>query len=164
LKKFVLIFFPLVALCLVAYIKYTQNLDLQEIDNKDGVAFDFQDNKIQCPQCYMYLVGKEHTAQAIDKENKTHFFDDPGCLILWARDQKIDINSLKLWVYAHDVKSYIDMREAFFRIDEKTPMEYGFKAYKELQDGSINFEEMRIKMLRGEHLLNPLIRKHILGA
>lgn len=131
MKKVILILFPIVAFLAVGYIKYSQNIDLTKIENSEAKPLEFEDNKIQCPQCYMYLVGKEHTVQAIDMEHKTHFFDDPGCLILWTRDQKIDMDSLTLWVHTHDTHEYIDMRKAFFAIDDKTPMEYGFGAYKE---------------------------------
>jgi len=42
-------------------------------------------------------------------------------------------------------------------------MRYGFGAYEMKQDGFITFDEMRLKMLRGESLANPLYRKEILG-
>jgi copper chaperone NosL len=164
LKKVILVAFPLLAFLLIGYVKYNMSVDIRDIDNKEAKPLEFKDNKIQCPQCHMYLVGKKYTAQAIDIHHKTHFFDDPGCLILWARDNNIDINTLTLWVYTLDTKKYIDMRKAFYSINDKTPMEYGFGAYEKKQDGFIDFKTMRLRMLRGEHLLNPKIRKKILGS
>jgi hypothetical protein len=42
-------------------------------------------------------------------------------------------------------------------------MNYGFGAYESKQDRSIGFDEVILKMLRGEHMANPKIRKQILG-
>lgn len=163
MKKIILILFPLCAIALIGYVKYQKELDITKIENHEKKALEFQDNKIQCPQCFMYLSGKAHTAQAIDEHKHTHFFDDPGCAVLWVRDKDIDIQSLTLWVYTQDTKEYVDMKDAFYSIDSKTPMEYGFAAYKNRQENFIDFKQMRLRMLRGEHLLNPKIRKKVLG-
>ena len=42
-------------------------------------------------------------------------------------------------------------------------MLYGFSAYENECNGCIKFEEVIMKMLRGEHMANPKIRKKILG-
>jgi hypothetical protein len=42
-------------------------------------------------------------------------------------------------------------------------MHYGFSAYEKKKENLISFDEMQIRMLRGEHMANPKIRKHILG-
>jgi hypothetical protein len=42
-------------------------------------------------------------------------------------------------------------------------MNYGFGAYEQKQDGFISFEEMSLKVLRGETLRNPAYKKEILG-
>jgi hypothetical protein len=42
-------------------------------------------------------------------------------------------------------------------------MGYGFGAYENKQDGFISYDEMSIKMLRGENLNNPYIKKELLG-
>jgi len=42
-------------------------------------------------------------------------------------------------------------------------MLYGFGAYSTLKDGLIDFETMRLKMLRGENMSDPYIRKKLLG-
>ena len=163
MRKLILILFPLAVLITLAYVKYTMNVDVTQINNSEKKPLEFQDNKVQCPQCYMYLVGKAHTAQAIDAEHKTHFFDDPGCLVLWARDQKKELKTLTLWVYTMDSHRWIDMRKAHYDIKEATPMVYGFAAYEEAKEGFIDFEEMRLRMLRGETMANPKIKKNLLG-
>ncbi len=42
-------------------------------------------------------------------------------------------------------------------------MMYGFSAYENKQENIIYYEEVMMKMLRGEHMANPKIRKQILG-
>ena len=63
----------------------------------------------------------------------------------------------------NDTHRYIDIKKAFYSINEKTPMSYGFSAYENEIENSIDFNEVRLRMLRGEHMANPKIRKHILG-
>ena len=163
MRKFILIFFPLIALLLVAYLKYQSTQDITQTPNREKKALEIKDNTVQCPHCYMYLVGKKHTAQAIDSEHKTHFFDDPGCLILWTKDHKISIESLTLWVYSMDTFQWIDMKKAYFDIKEQTPMEHGFAAYAHPKEGFIDFKEMHLRTLRGETMANPKIKKNLLG-
>ena len=42
-------------------------------------------------------------------------------------------------------------------------MEYGFGAYKKANKNFIDFETMRLRVLRGETLRDPYIRKRLLG-
>ena len=50
-----------------------------------------------------------------------------------------------------------------FAINENTPMHYSFSAYEKKCEECITFDEVIIRMLRGEHMANPKIRKQILG-
>ena len=52
---------------------------------------------------------------------------------------------------------------AYFIINDKTPMNYGFGAYENEVNDSIKADEVELKILRGEHMANPKIRKQILG-
>jgi len=137
--------------------------NLTTIDNAQKIPLEFKKNSVICPKCNMPLESKKYTAQVITKDNKTHFFDDIGCMILWLKENNIKSNSAKIWVYSLDSKRYIDALSAYYSIKDKTPMNYGFGAYEKQKDGFIGFEEMKIKMLRGENLANPRIRKKILG-
>ena len=116
-----------------------------------------------CPQCNMQLTNsKIHTATAKQNDDIT-YFDDLGCLILWSKEKNVDLKKIKTNIFSNDTKKYIDTEKAYYKIDEKTPMKYGFSAYEEKKDGTINFDEVMIRMLRGEHMANPKIRKQILG-
>ncbi len=121
-----------------------------------------QDLKI-CPQCNMELPKSNLHTSTINQNGDMHYFDDVGCMILWTKDNNIDLKSVKTKIFSNDTKRYIDTLKAFYTINEKTPMSYGFSAYENPIDGSIDFDEVIIRMLRGEHMANPKIRKQILG-
>ena len=162
MKKAVLIIFPLVVLLGIFYYIQVINKNPNDIDNIKKIPLEVKDNSVQCPQCNMFLVGKKYTAQIITSDNKTHFFDDPGCSVLWLNDQKIDSKNVVMWFYTIDSKKWV--KNAYFSIYDATPMHYGFGAYEKKKKDFIDFEEMRLRMLRGENMTNPKIRKKIMKA
>ncbi|MBU1667127.1 hypothetical protein KKC13_01840 [bacterium] len=93
--------------------------------------------------------------------DKQIYFDDVGCLILWTKKEGRESRDAK--VFTKDTKEYIKADDAHYTINEQTPMNYGFSAYKKPPPNSIRFDEMQLRMLRGEHMANPKIRKQILG-
>lgn len=111
-----------------------------------------------CPQCNMPVPTSREYTSYLDSQ---HYFDDMGCLILWTKAH--GHNPSKAKVFTKDTEKYIVATAAFYTINEKTPMGYGFSAYEHHQEESILFDEMKLRMLRGEHMANPKIRKHILG-
>ena len=116
-----------------------------------------------CPQCNMELPDSNiHTSTVIGNA-KTEYFDDIGCMVLWMKKNNIDLNSVDMKVFSNDTNRYIDAKKAFYKFNEKTPMMYGFSAYENKQDNIIYYEEVMMRMLRGEHMANPKIRKQILG-
>jgi len=116
-----------------------------------------------CPQCKMELPKSKIHTSTLDKNDKVEYFDDIGCMVLWSKDNSIDLQKANTKVFANDTKRYINASQAFYKIDKKTPMLYGFSAYEVDQNNTINFDEVFIRMLRGENMANPKIRKQILG-
>ena len=159
----ILIVFPILALGGLFWFLHSQNQLPTEISNNEKAPLEFKDNTLQCPQCHMYLVGKKHTAQVITKDLKTHFFDDIGCAILWLKDRKIEPFSITMWVFSNDTHRYIDAFKAFYSISDETPMLYGFGAYEKQKESMIDFNEMRLRMLRGENMSDPKIRQQLKG-
>jgi copper chaperone NosL len=159
----ILIGFPLIALLALFgyYAKINQRAD--RVVNQAQVPLEFKDNTIQCPQCHMFLVGKKDTAQFVTAKGQTHFFDDIGCFILWQEEHKIPLEGGKLWVFSRDSKRYVDGFSAWYSLRDETPMQYGFAAYEQTQEGFIAYEQMRLRMLRGENLSDPRVRKILLG-
>ena len=116
-----------------------------------------------CPQCNMELAKSNTHSSTLKQKSDTHYFDDIGCMVLWAKANSIDLKSVTTKIFSKDTKKYIDSFDAFYSMNEKTPMSYGFSAYEKKQESNISFDEVVIKMLRGEHMANPKIRKQILG-
>ena len=159
-----LIVFPLLALGGLFYTLHLKNQLPTDITNKERVPLDFKDNTVQCPQCHMYLVGKKHTAQIITSDLKTHFFDDIGCAILWLKEQKLELQTITFWVFSNDTNRYIDALIASCNSQDQSAIDYGFGAYEHPNDTMIDFTEMRLRMLRGENMSDPKIRKKLLGS
>ena len=111
-----------------------------------------------CPECKMVIDKnkKENTSYI-----KQVYFDDIGCMVLWTKAHNSNLDNVM--VYAKDAKIYIKATDAHYTINERTPMGYGFTAYQKAQKGAIDFQDMRLRMLRGETMRNPKIRKQILG-
>jgi nitrous oxide reductase accessory protein NosL len=111
----------------------------------------------------MLIKTERNAAEVIAPDGRTWFFDDPGCMILWlqSRDWK---DRAKLWVHTLDTKRWIDARKAWYGVKDSTAMHYGFGAREKKCTDCIGFDEMRLRMLRGENLTNPKIRKKLLGV
>lgn len=121
-----------------------------------------EDLKI-CPQCKMELPKSNMHTSILDENGNLHYFDDVGCMILWSKENTVDLKKVSTQIFTNDTKRYINTAEAFYKINEKTPMLYGFSAYETEQKSTIDFDEVIIRMLRGENMANPKIRKQILG-
>ena len=163
IKKIILIVFPILVILGLFYYKTQSNQKAEDIKNTKKIPLKIIPNKMQDPQCHMYLSTKDFAVEVITKDYKTHFFDDPGCSILWMKAQNIDPKDVTIWAYATDTKKWINAKKAHYSIsDFETPMHYGFAPWENNRKNSINFDEMRLRMLRGENMTNPKIRKKIL--
>jgi nitrous oxide reductase accessory protein NosL len=114
-------------------------------------------------QCAMLIKSERNACEVIAPDGRTWFFDDPGCMILWLKERDWADKAV-LWVHTLDTHRWIDARKAWYGIRDATEMRYGFGAREKKCDGCIDFEEMRLRMLRGENLTNPKIRKKLLGV
>ncbi len=163
IKKVILVVLPLIVIGGLLFYKLESNRDVANELNKEKIPIKIVPNKMQDPQCHMYLSKDEFSMEVITKDLKTHFFDDPGCAILWMKAQNIDPSRVTIWAYSMDSKKWIDAKKAYYSIsDFETPMHYGFGAHEKSKKGFIDFNEMRLRMLRGENMTNPKIRKKIL--
>jgi len=130
--------------------------------NHEHKPVDITLNHFQDTKCGMTITSNKHSAQAVAPDGRTWFFDDPGCLALWYKNIEFQKDAV-IWVFSNDTNEYIDGKKAWYNKTSNTPMEYGFGAYKNKKEGMISFDEMIIKMYRGENLTNPLIRNKLLG-
>jgi hypothetical protein len=160
MKKTILILFPIIVLVGAFLLLNTE--DPTKVTNTNKKPLEFKDNTIQCPQCNMFLAGKKYTAETVTHDGKTHFFDDVGCMILWVEEHARNDKDLVGWVFTLDSKKWVKAEKAFYSINDSTPMHYGFGAYEKQSEKTIKFEDMKLRMLRGENMTNPKIRKKIL--
>jgi len=114
-------------------------------------------------QCAMLIKSNRNAAEAIAPDGRTWFFDDPGCMMTWLKSREWADKAV-LWVHTLDTKRWMDARKAWYGVTDVTEMHYGFGAREKKCKGCIDFEEMRLRMLRGENLTNPKIRKKLLGV
>ena len=160
---FITIFFIvlLIALLFLSLGKTQQMVVIKE-GNLEKLPLSITLHKYQDSDCGMVIEDLSFASQVIAPDGKTWFFHDHGGFVQWLEDKSFKDEAI-IWVMSRDTKEWINAREAFYSRDEITPMGYGFGAYETPRDGFINFEEMRLKTLRGETMNNPKIRKKLLG-
>lgn len=119
-------------------------------------------NKYQDSDCGMVIDNLIDASQVISPSSKTYFFHDNGGMVNWLSDKNFKDEAV-IWVMSRDSKKFINAREAYYSIDDITPMGNGFGAYEFKKDNLISFDEMSLKMLRGENMNNPQIKKQLQG-
>jgi len=117
-----------------------------------------------CPQCHMKVDASNEYSSKVDTQDEHYVFDDIGCMILYAQKEGIDFSVDAASVFTKDTSKFVPIHKARYKMHEKTPMNYGFVAYEMRDDTMLVFDEVRLKMLRGEHMANPKIRKKVLGV
>jgi copper chaperone NosL len=139
-----------------------QNMIVIQEGNLAQEPLEMQLGKYQDSDCGMVIEELSYASQVSAKSGKTWFFHDHGGFVQWLEDKEFK-DEAKIWVMSRDTKKWINAREAFYSLNEVTPMGYGFGAYQTEQEGFVDFETMRLKTLRGETMNNPLIKKQLLG-
>jgi len=127
--------------------------------NESTSANSLKKSSSSCPKCNMHIDETKHFTASFEQ----HDFDDIGCLVLYSKDNNIDLKNSPSKVFTNDTHRYIDSMDAYYKTDEITPMNYGFGAYEHKILNTIDFNELILRMLRGENMSNPKIRKQILG-
>ena len=119
-----------------------------------------------CELCKMVVSERKYAAQVVNPKNgRSYMFDDIGCTVLWFKEEKIAWEK-EANIFITDALSgeFIDAKKAFYDTNSRTPMDYGFGAY-ELKESIknknkiINYDEVRLRILRGETMQNAILRK-----
>ena len=139
-----------------------QNMTVVHEGNLERLPIDMKLNKYQDSDCGMVIEDLEHASQVVAVNGKTWFFHDHGGFVNWLKDKDFK-NDVVIWVMAKDTKKWISAKEAHYSLTDETPMGYGFAAYEIKSDKMIDYDTMTLKMLRGETMNNPQIRKQLLG-
>lgn len=160
---FLVIFvFVLIIIMLFFSLASTKKMIVVKDGNINQLPTEMEVGLYQDSDCGMVIDDLSDVSQVIIKSGKSWFFHDHGGMIKWLEDKEFR-DSAKIWVMSRDTKRWIDAKKAFYSLKDKTAMGYGFGAYEKNGDGYVDFETMRLRMLRGENLRNPLIRKQLLG-
>jgi hypothetical protein len=166
LKKILPFFTIIVIIAIIVIIFLSMSNSKQMVVLKEGnitqTPLDIVLGKYQDSDCGMIIDNLDYVSQVVAPDGKTWFFHDHGGMANWLKDKAFK-DEAKIWVRTIDTKKYIDGRTAWYSQTDITPMRYGFGAYENKQDGFITFEEMSLKMLRGETMANPVYKKELLG-
>jgi len=130
--------------------------------NVDKLPIKMELHKYQDSDCGMVIDDLTYASQVVAPDGRTWFFHDHGDFVHWLRDKPFADKAV-IWVMSRDTHKWIDGRKAYYTLNELTPMGFGFGAYEHKKEGMVDFETMRLKMLHGETLKNPKIRKQLLG-
>jgi hypothetical protein len=113
----------------------------------------------------MVISVRNYAVEVVNPQTgKAYKFDDIGCTIEWFRDEKISWeDKAKIYITDKLDGKFIDAKTALYDINSHTPMDFGFGAYTK-QDAPkdknlIDYEQVRLKILRGETMQNPIIKK-----
>ncbi|MDD2789538.1 MAG: hypothetical protein PHU40_02610 [Sulfurimonas sp.] len=140
----------------------SQNMIVIKEGNLALKPLEMELNKYQDSDCGMVIEDLEYASQVVIPSGKTWFFHDHGGFVHWLADKEFKDEAI-IWAMSRDTKKWINAREAFYSLKDITPMGYGFGAYETKQEGFIDFDTMSLRMLRGETMNNPLIKKQLLG-
>ena len=166
MKKLIPLLIILTIMSIIAVVFISMAKDKQPVtiikNNTEMKALPLKVNFTNDVYCKMLITTQRNSMQVVSPDGNTWFFDDPGCMVLWLQDKSFK-DDAKLWVYTIDTKQWIDARSAWYGVTDQTEMHYGFGARENQTDGTIDYTEMELRMLRGENLSNPKIRKKLLG-
>ena len=84
-----------------------------------------------CARCVMVISDRKNSVQVQEKDSKKIYkFDDLGCMVIWAKEEKLDYKTSSIWVTDANSGEWIDAKTAFYTSGNSTPMGYGFSAFK----------------------------------
>jgi len=166
MKKLVpfLVVFLIISIIIGIFLSLASNQQMIVIKegNLKQLPLNMELNKIQDSDCGMVIEDLAFASQVVSKNGKTWFFHDHGGFINWLKDKEFK-DDVIIWVMSKDTKRWINGRNAFYSLSDITPMGYGFGAYENKSTWHVDFNTMRLKMLRGETMNNPVIRKKLLN-
>ena len=154
----IILVFAIIAIVFVSMAKQNQPISIIK-GNTEQKPLPLKLNFTNDPYCKMIIYKQENSVQVVSASGNTWFFDDIGCTVLWLQDKDFK-NTAKIWIYDEAMQKWQNARTATYSNIADTAMGYGFGIDTK---GSLNFDEITLKMLRGETLANPKIRKKLLA-
>jgi len=129
--------------CLFAFLMFFSGCEQHKIVEKDTLKGPrmIRESEVSCAHCNMAVVEIEYGAQIRFEDGRRHFFDDLGCLMLWALEHPNV--AYEAWVYALDTHQWIEASNAYYQGGDKTPMGFGYGAYETPLTPHISFETLK---------------------
>lgn len=155
--------FLLIVIIIIALILFSVNRNIVVVSGNSSLRpIPVGENIYQDAHCGMVLPSSEFAAEVISLSGKTWFFHDPGGVPLWVDNMgKGFENKIMIWFFTMDSKKWKKFDEVWFSINDKTPMGYGFAVYEKKKSSYIRYSEMKLRMLRGENMNDPKVRKMV---
>jgi len=154
----------LISVIVIVFLSLAQNQNMTVIQegNLERLPVKMKLNKYQDSDCGMVIEDLEYASQVVARDGKTWFFHDHGGFVNWLKDKSFK-DDVVIWVMAKDAKKWINAKIAYYSLTDITPMGYGFGAYEKKSAKMVDYKTMALRVLRGETLNNPQIRKQLLG-
>jgi len=158
----IVLLFVVIIVTLFLSLAKVQHMVVIKEGNTKKLPLEIVLGKYQDSDCGMVIEDLTYASQVVAPDGKTWFFHDHGDFVHWLKDKSFKDKAV-IWVRTVDTQRYIKAQNAFYSRTDITPMGYGFGAYEKNQKDFISFDDMRLKMLRGETMNNPKIKKQLLG-
>jgi len=162
LKPLLIILIIVIFIALFLSLGTAQKMVVIKEGNLKKLPLKMEPNRCQDSFCGMVIHELTYASQVVAPDGKTWFFHDHGDFVEWLKDKPFAKDAV-IWVMSRDTHRWINGKKAFYTVNEETPMEYGFGAYEKRGKGMIDFDTMRLRVLRGETMKDPKIRKQLLG-
>lgn len=106
-----------------------------------------------CERCQMALSDRRFAAQIrLADTLEVVMFDELGCAVNWIEEQQLSHDEVaEVWVRDAQGEGWLDARAVYYRPGQKTPMNFGFVAQREHEEGVVSFQEAREAILKQEH-------------
>lgn len=108
----------------------------------DTTAKEVKFDREICERCKMIISDRNYAVQIINSnDGKRYYHDDIGCAVLWFKENAINWEKEAI-IYVTDAKTgkWLDVKKAFWTFGATTPMDFGFSAYEQRQDGVENYD------------------------
>jgi len=116
----------------------------QPAEGPVAVAWDRE----RCAHCRMLVSERGFAGQLHTTAGAVHYFDDPGCLLLWSSSHAEAIRGI--WLHHLEQERWIAADDVVFVSIEPTPMGYGLGARVRGEAQGLTLEEGRHAVLEHE--------------
>jgi len=150
--KPIITIFLFIALIMIVFFSIARQENVQTVQNNNQTqeALSIDLHHVQCPFCTMVVGDEKYAAQVASTSGRTWVFDDFGCMTKWLDDKAFVEGAPKIWVYAQDLKRWIDAHDAFYETGHTSPMGYGYAAFKKQTSKRLTYKDARKNILQGK--------------